>query len=338
MIPRFPNLCAVIIDIEARSIELSSRIALGYRAVLACAVMAAVITASRTAAAGEGGPSDATDLADQWLVAAIEKAESWKSVKAELRMRVSMFDANLIGTGSYASSGSGLAPYRMDLRFGIGDQFSTKREICDGSALWVFREAEGKPSLTRVDLDQVRRALTAARGEGLSGSTLAGWLGLGGVPRLLRSIHQSFAMQTISETPTATQPLVRLEGRWREGAWEKLTSGDDGNATPKDEQVPTSVVVFLGRQDLFPYRLEFVGPRRSGAEDQSGNSRVFLQIEFFEVAVDGSVDARQFEFRPGGMEYRDGTGDFLQQHRLRVPEEGGSRAAEARARPDGSGR
>ena len=261
--------------------------------------------------------------------AAVAASDSWASVTASIRTKVAMFGEELVGTGSYARSGPGIGPYRLELRLGVGENFGTLREVSDGQFLWIFRETDDSPTLTRVDVGRVKKALDAQSLDEAPNPLPTKWLGLGGLPRLLHAIDQSFVMESITEASVRGRPVVHLTGRWRDAAWRKFAQTADRNPGEFGDHVPTSVHLYLDRHQLFPYGIEFFGsPERSTGGTQRGPERALLSIELFDVSIGGAVDPSQFVYRHGEMAFRDGTNDFLEQNRLPlVPE------AEAGAAP-----
>jgi hypothetical protein len=72
------------------------------------------------------------------------------------------------------------------------------------------------------------------------------------------------------------------------------------------------VVLFLGRDDLFPFRVEY---RRStppslvrGADDDSAT----VTMDLYEVTFNVPLSPSRFTFAPGNLEHSDQTDRFLE--------------------------
>jgi hypothetical protein len=81
--------------------------------------------------------------------------------------------------------------------------------------------------------------------------------------------------------------------------------------------VPERVRLQVGRDDLFPYRLEYL--RRTSVDKKnkdksptaSDSWRELVLMEMFEVELDAPVDKSRFAYKPGNQESSDYTTDFL---------------------------
>ena len=75
------------------------------------------------------------------------------------------------------------------------------------------------------------------------------------------------------------------------------------------EHLPNQVLLLLGEDDLFPYRIEY---RRTVDPDAaSPSSRPVVTMQLFEVVTDAPIPPHRFHYNPGEMEYEDETEQFL---------------------------
>ena len=79
------------------------------------------------------------------------------------------------------------------------------------------------------------------------------------------------------------------------------------------EHLPDGVVLFLGREDLFPFRVEYRrrmprSPLGQGYEEDSA----VVTMDLFEVSLNMPPDDLRFSFAPGNLEYSDQTDHFLE--------------------------
>jgi hypothetical protein len=77
-------------------------------------------------------------------------------------------------------------------------------------------------------------------------------------------------------------------------------------------QLPDRVFLLVGRDDLFPYHIDF---RRTETEGQGGKSKDASQslvtMELFEVQIAAPIDPTSFVCRPGDIEIQDWTDEYL---------------------------
>jgi hypothetical protein len=230
-----------------------------------------------------------------------------------------MYGKHLVGTGEYLEQRiGGTRRFRVELRMQVGNEVRTLLHICDGRYLWRCESYMGKGTAERVDLARAARAVdtrTDIRGN----DKLGWWTRLGGLSELLRDLGDWFQFATVAETKLPDQtPVMRLEGTWRPDRADALTSsvrrksrsaGEAASRLP--EHLPDRVILFLGRDDLFPFRVEY---RRStpqslirSTEDDSAT----VAMDLFEATFNVPLNPSRFAFTPGNLEHSDQTDRFL---------------------------
>ena len=181
-----------------------------------------------------------------------------------------------------------------------------------------------QPITSRVDLNVVRRNLERRNAEQQSGAgeymaRQYSMIGLGGLPRLLEMLanHYEFAQPQSAELHQVE--VWTLNGQMTEKSRERFLAADDERLPP---HIPATVTVALGKEDLFPFRLEFrqEDSAETEATDESASSnQVFVNAndspmliaEFFEVEYNRRIDPQEFVFRPVNAEVRDVTSDYM---------------------------
>lgn len=265
-----------------------------------------------TSEAGEGARSIA---ADDVLAKAIAQLDQHSSISARLRQQVNLFGQHLKGSGIYVQKqgafGHNLT--RFELKMQLQDQVSTMLEVCDGEFLWATRELKNGDSvhpMNKVDVQRVLRARPAA-GQGGAIPRLA----LGGFSRFVQSLREGFKFDEIVEDTLGDLPVYRLHGVWRPAQLAQflpeqkaaIEAGQGGDLKKMEQHVPDEVLVYLGADDLFPYRVEF---RRDGD--------LLVSCEVSELQLNAPLDPTQFQFDPGPKqeEIPDTTTQFLTQSGL----------------------
>jgi hypothetical protein len=204
-------------------------------------------------------------------------------------------------------------------RMQLGGEPSSLLHVCDGHYLWMYRELGDQESLTRVNRERVEQALEES-GNVQEMTKIGFWPGLGGLPRLLRALEATFDFHCVEEALLADQlPVWRLRGEWKQDQLAQLGShreggkkGEPHNLSELPEHVPNLVVLFLGKTDSFPYRIEYrrgkPGPPEGGL---ASKDRSIITIKFSAVDLNAPIHPTRFLYSPGDLEYSDDTKRFL---------------------------
>jgi hypothetical protein len=204
------------------------------------------------------------------------------------------------------------------MRLRLDDDFSSLLQVCDGHYIWNYNQIFAQETLIRIDLDRVNQRLEEA---GKSQPPPTGGLsGVGGLPRLMQSIGSSFNFVRADQTRLRGQvPTWRLEGLWTPARLAQLlpeqAKAIQGGKAPDLSRLPTHapdrVVVFLGADDLFPYRIEYHRQLDKKASPAATSDRIMTEIDFYDVAFDVPIPPSRFIYSPGNLPPTDGTDQFL---------------------------
>jgi hypothetical protein len=147
---------------------------------------------------------------------------------------------------------------------------------------------------------------------------LDGLAGAGGLSRLLRGLDAAFRFEVLGQTTLLGMPVWKLRGQWRPERLAKLLPaekkairegrGVDLAALPA--HLPECVLLFLGTQDLFPYRFEYRRSEPKEGEDADA-SRAIVTMQLLKVNVNVPIDPAQFDYRPGDIKPDDETDQYL---------------------------
>ncbi len=276
-------------------------------------------TARAPAASHDQAATSSTTVADaqadELLADAITQFDRYSSVSARVRQQVDLFGQRLVGSGVYmqvrGSFGNNLT--RFELKMQLQEKVSTMLEVCDGEYLWTTRDLKNGdpiPEINKIDVQRVLRARPAA-GQGGAIPRLA----LGGFSRFLLSLQQGFHFGAVREDHLGELPVYQLHGVWKPAQLVQLLpeqkaaieAGQGGDLNKLEPHVPDEVFVYLGKEDLFPYRVEF---RR--------NHRPLVSCEVSELQLNLPLDLNLFQFDAGVKEQQapDTTTQFLTQYGL----------------------
>ncbi len=255
---------------------------------------------------------------DALLRRAVNQLNATGSIEAKVRQRVDLFDRELIGSGSYAQQGTGVTTrLRLEMRMRTDKAATELLQVCNGETLWTFNAADGLRTLRRVDVDRVIEAL---RGEGNTrpdGGFSGVAMGLGGLPWMVEGLRQFCRFKPAESGRLGDLDVFVVEGTWRsekllallpDDEKKRVADGGKIDAARLPPHLPDGVAIYLGRDDLFPYRFDY---RRSlpldesqhvGANDEGASaavSRTIVTLEFYEVLIGGAIAAERFKYKPG---------------------------------------
>ncbi len=249
------------------------------------------------------------------LEAAVRTLEAHNSVSAKIRQEVNLFGKRLFGSGSYWEQRQGPNHLlRLELKIQLGDQTSSLLQVCDGRFLWTKCKLPDKEELGRIDVARARQALEQA-GKIPGQGNLGVLPGLGGVPRMLRGLYAAFDFTSAQPGRWGKhkRPVWRLEGRWKPEQLVKLLpdqkqtiqAGNFPDLSKLPEHLPDHVVLLLGQEARFPYRIEY--RRTDGCA-----TRVMVAMDLYDVDINVPIDPNRFVYNPGDLKYSDETDRFLE--------------------------
>ncbi len=258
--------------------------------------------------------------AEQLVDRAILALDQYPAVFAKVRQRTRLFGQEVLGSGAYEQGPASSQLTRLELKLVLADQVSSLQQVCDGEYVWTRREMLGESELTRVELRGVEEAAAdvAERLPPGQGRQLIG-LGAGGLPRLLRQLQAAFDFDQIQAVRVGDLKAWQVEGRWSTPMLgqlvpeqtEAIAAGESPNLAKLPDHAPDRVLLYLGQNDLFPYRLDL---RRQvanhihvGGHDRDDRDRSLQTWEFYNVRLAGRVSALSFIYDPGNEPFEDVT-------------------------------
>jgi hypothetical protein len=259
------------------------------------------------------------------LEQAINALESRSTFSARIRQCSDLFGCQTIGSGVYLEERSqrGLL-LRLELRTQVGSQQSSLLVVCDGPDLWTYRKFRDKEALARVDVLRIARCLEE-HGKMPPIGGMGDWPGLGGLERVLRGLNSSFSFAAVERVQLRNQlPAYRLDGSWKPERlvelFPELTAKTPDNepaaGVKLPQQMPTRVVLYLGQEDLLPYRIEYRRGALSPETSRLAQEKTLAAIDLYEVVVNAPIHSAKFVYKPGDMEPTDRTHEFLEQLHL----------------------
>lgn len=253
-------------------------------------------------------PSDG----DALIRAAIRRLTYGPSVVARLHQRVHHQEDAVLGVGDYRQeSFERGGRFNLELR----TKSSHLRVVGDGAYVWREAAVGGRHRVTRIDLKQFAR-LTGIQtspvrtplARRLPDPPSVAPLTLGGIPRLLTSLTRIYRFRSAQAAVLWEVPVYEVRGtldanglpavgvQWRPTEAADGASGDHRPSEPP-VQIPTTVAVSLGQDDLFPYRIVYAWTSAHHETQESDVPRQ-VEIQFSEVSFGSEIDGRHFDYVP----------------------------------------
>jgi len=262
-------------------------------------------------------------VADALLGQVIDALDGRSSIAARLHLGINLYGHQLTGTGVYLEQDPRHArKVRFEISTRVGNGTAETLFISDGHLSWMNFALPSEKSLVRHDLSRIAQAMSAAADT--PGLDHAGWWqNMGGVSKLLRRLRQLAAFDAVQPSVLNQVPVWKVQGPWghamlallmpdQQAAVQKKAPFDCSKLLP---HVPDRIVMYIGQEDLFPYRLEFwrdASPQRDKRDRLSGQTGILYCLQFLEVRIDGPIDAALFKYNPGNLTPNDQTDVYLQ--------------------------
>jgi hypothetical protein len=78
---------------------------------------------------------------------------------------------------------------------------------------------------------------------------------------------------------------------------QSAAQGRPAHVSKQAQQAPDEVAIYVGQDELFPYRIEFLRRAEKGGAGEGGAKTVpIMQLVFFEVRLNAPIDAEQFKY------------------------------------------
>jgi hypothetical protein len=258
--------------------------------------------------------------------------ERHKTISAVIHQRIHLYGQELVGNGIFVQGPAERNLLQVDVTVNVDGRDYYVQQRCDGDYFWLQKCVDGVPRLTRIDIKRVEAARLAfasknlglgSNGQNTSGKTSLPMLGLGGLASLLDQLDTWCAFTKVGEIKPSgpdEEPVYVLTGTWKPERilfWlpDQKTAVETGqpiNLGKLPPMLPDRVVVFLGRNDLFPRRIEYsASDGRSFADDETPP---LVRIHFDDVQFDQPVDPRRFMFDSAVVSPTDDTDGYLLRH------------------------
>jgi len=240
----------------------------------------------------ESKPADAPSVGDQLVRQALEKLNKLGWISTDIRQELSVRGLRVAARGRYVFATGDRVAYQLETA--VAGVTGSNRIVCDGRKVWRITQLGNQKSIQRYDQSPLRDFKPAEEGDELEKEVerrfhddLLAMHGFSGVRAVLEDLRDRvlFALPepTVLSLENGKQVNVHLlRGEWTAKTLEKLIpKGNSADATKKIVEawenrqgfvnVPRKCRLYLGKAgatDLWPYRLEWLGPDRPGGEEE----------------------------------------------------------------------
>lgn len=256
--------------------------------------------------------------------------ETHRTIQATIHERIHLYGQELVGKGDFFQA-PGRNLLKLDLTLNVDGHDFYVQQRCDGHYYWLQKCVDGVPRVTRVDVRRVEAARAAhanKTGAGpavklASGPRPLPMLGLGGMVTLLEQLDTWCMFSKVTQVKphgSNESPAYMLEGTWKPDRmlfWlpdqkPAFEQGQPFNIDKLPAMLPDRVLVFLGRDDLFPRRIDFDVSESRASDDTERPPLV--RIHFEDVQFDQSRDPKDFTFESSIAAPVDDTDGYLLRH------------------------
>ncbi|MGL6225768.1 MAG: hypothetical protein ACRC10_03970 [Thermoguttaceae bacterium] len=267
---------------------------------------------------GEQGDTK-QQLSEDLMQVVLQRLATLQTVDANMRLKVALFGNEYRGSGIYlekrdqddeTSSNDQLLRrlFLLELKFQSnsaaqpGNDSNTLKIVCDGVYVWKYSSTEG---LYRVEINQLLEAIAQSdrKTEFENPGDMGKMPGLGGLEGTLRSMKGMYAFSrgTVESTQLGSQAfgVWKITAPMKEDILKRMMQSlGVKEATPQTVQVqiPTAVALYVGKDDFFPYRIDYF----QGPYDEIDWNRPYIQQELFNVALNsGGISNSRFQYTSG---------------------------------------
>jgi outer membrane lipoprotein-sorting protein len=266
------------------------------------------LTTSKTPPAEEP-PTEAERFIDE----AIKTIAKLQSVSATVEQDVEMLAQKFKITGRYLKA-QNWRVYLLLVINGLPDSSGRSLQVCDGETLWEYQlvldqshynKLSVKPIIERLnspdlDVELRKQALTQ--------------MGLAGPETLLVGLRKTIKFDQKEEAVLDGRKVWKLHGTWKNR--QGLVGPDSrpvNNLGPLPPYIPMDAVLYLGKEDSWPYQLTLTGrpptelyeTRRIGPDGRPIGAkgsiekipRSIIKLSYLEVKLNVPIKAEEFSFQ-----------------------------------------
>ncbi len=281
-------------------------------------------TAPAAAAVPELPPTEVELFLDD----AIKAVAALKTVSADVVQKVDMLDQKFEISGRYRK-GLDNRLYLLLKIHGLPAASGELLQVCDGQTLWDYQVILDAKSYRKIEIAKVLERLKSPELDEEIRNGVTTQLYLKGPDELLKGLRKGVRFDQKESVTIDGKDYWRIAGEWksREGLYGPNQAIPPPTA-PLPPFVPSLVVVYLGKQDSWPYKVELIGRtpsvvmdnRRIGPDGRPQGTLSTIQkvkptrieINYTNVLLNTDLRAAEFDWQPpSDVKFEDGTPAIL---------------------------
>lgn len=219
-------------------------------------------------------------------------------VAASMREETMVYDRHFIGVGEYMEKIDNAKRYlRMEMNYSCDNVRHSVQYIADGAKdlFWISKNIGSSKELYHVNGFKVN-AQTAnpdlvASIDGIPITPVS----LAGIPFILFQIEKNYTFTSCSvvQDSQTNSPYYVVVGEWKPEQFPLRNFVSDNvikwRSVPPE--IPDTVKVYFGVNDLFPYRIYYY-------RNVKGKQTLISKLNFYDVSFDVRLNIKQFGFSP----------------------------------------
>ena len=221
-------------------------------------------------------------------------------VAASMREETLVYDRHVIGVGEYMEKiDNGKRFLRMEMNYSCDNNQYTVQYISDASKdmFWISKSIGSDNELNYVNSFNVNaQSANPEKVASIDGVPISP-VSLAGIPFILFQIEKHYAFSScsmIQDMQTNEQYYV-VVGKWKPEQFpiQSLVSDNVIKWNDVPPEIPDTIKVYFGSNDLFPYRIYYY-------RDVKGKQTLISKLNFYDVSFDVRLNIKQFSFSPSG--------------------------------------
>jgi outer membrane lipoprotein-sorting protein len=212
-------------------------------------------------------PAEPPTEAETFLDGAIKKLQALQSVSADVTQKVDMLAQHFEIKGQYIKAPN----YRIYLKLtlsGLGDSSGTWLQVCDGATLWDYQQLLTDRHYQRLQIDKILKKVDVPDFDPEIRKQMLERFGFSGPDALLVGLRKSVKFERMEPETLDGRPVLVLRGNWKDLAALAGPNQQPLSPTaPLPAYIPSVVVVWIGQDDGWPYKVSLEGRVPSVLED-----------------------------------------------------------------------
>jgi outer membrane lipoprotein-sorting protein len=262
--------------------------------------------------------------ADKQVDAAVKLVAALKSVSANVLQKVDLLDQKFDVAGRFLKAPNNRVYLNLKVS-GLADASGQTLQVCDGQTLWDYQQILDSQNYRRIAVTQVFQKLSSPDIDPELRTQVLAQLGFSGPEELLRGLRKAVRFTQKDPDTVDGKDVWILRGEWRDRTGLLGANNQPLPPTmPLPAYVPSLVILTVGQDDGWPYKLRLVGKRptmlmdtrKVGPDGRPIGSRsqiadvkpTEIELSYSNVKLNPDLKLEEFVFQaPPGARVEDST-------------------------------